>query len=79
MSYGIILICLGEKEELLKTRAEEEVEGFLFGVLKEQHPEHLEALNKFKDHLIESKDAMKPLKAWEINGTSSLNIVMVQI
>ena len=63
----IMCICSGEKQQILKTREEEEVKGFRFGYLKDKYPDHAENLVKFRDYLIEEKDAMKPLKAWEIS------------
>ena len=57
----------GEKADILKTREEEEVEGFKFALLKEKYPHKVEELNRFKDSLIDNKDDLKPLKAWEIS------------
>ena len=57
----------GEKADILKTREEEEVEGFRFAVLKEKYPNKVDELNSFKDSLIDNKDDLKPLKAWEIS------------
>lgn len=56
-----------EGEEGGEVRDEDEIEGFRFEVLKERFPGKVEELEKFKEYLIDAKDAMKPLKAWEIS------------
>ena len=56
----------GDTEGLKSGEEEEEIQGFRFGYLKQKYPDKVEDLNKFRDFLIDSKDAMKPLKAWEI-------------
>ncbi|XP_036427441.1 UDP-glucose:glycoprotein glucosyltransferase 2 isoform X2 [Colossoma macropomum] len=48
----------------------DEVQGFLFGKLKESHPELQEQLGELKRHLIESTNDMAPLKVWELQDLS---------
>ena len=55
-----------EKEGYKSSEEEEDVEGFRFGYLKQKYPDKVDDLNRFKEFLIDKKDAMKPLKAWEI-------------
>ncbi|XP_063681631.1 UDP-glucose:glycoprotein glucosyltransferase 1-like isoform X2 [Bolinopsis microptera] len=54
------------KEGLKSGEEEEEVDGFRFGYLKQKYPDKVDDLNKFKEFLTDSKNAMLPLKAWEI-------------
>ncbi|XP_076857427.1 UDP-glucose:glycoprotein glucosyltransferase 2 isoform X2 [Brachyhypopomus gauderio] len=48
----------------------DEVQGFLFGKLKESHPELQEQLGDLKKHLLESSNDMAPLKVWELQDLS---------
>ncbi|KAL7881321.1 hypothetical protein AOLI_G00081690 [Acnodon oligacanthus] len=48
----------------------DEVQGFLFGKLKESHPELREQLGELKRHLLESTNDMAPLKVWELQDLS---------
>ena len=56
----------GDKEGYKSSEEEEELEGFRFGYLKQKYPDRVDDLNRFKEFLMDKKDAMKPLKAWEI-------------
>lgn len=46
----------------------DEVEGFLFGRLKQHHPELEEQLGEFKAYLKESLKEIVELKAWQLQG-----------
>uniref|UniRef100_A0AAY5ED61 UDP-glucose ceramide glucosyltransferase-like 1 n=1 Tax=Electrophorus electricus TaxID=8005 RepID=A0AAY5ED61_ELEEL len=48
----------------------DEVQGFLFGKLKESHPELQEQLRDLKKHLLEGSNDMAPLKVWELQDLS---------
>ncbi|XP_066542592.1 UDP-glucose:glycoprotein glucosyltransferase 2-like [Hoplias malabaricus] len=48
----------------------DEVQGFLFGKLKESHPELREQLVELRRHLLESTNDMAPLKVWELQDLS---------
>eukprot|EP00116_Pleurobrachia_bachei_P003031 sb/3463293/ len=50
-----------------KSGGEDEFEGFRFGFLREKYPDSVADLNKLKEFLVDAKDAMKPLKAWQIS------------
>ncbi|XP_030044920.1 UDP-glucose:glycoprotein glucosyltransferase 2-like, partial [Microcaecilia unicolor] len=50
--------------------APDEVQGFLFGKLKEIHPDLEDNLKEFRKHLIESTNDMVPLKVWELQDLS---------
>ncbi|XP_069323188.1 UDP-glucose:glycoprotein glucosyltransferase 2 [Eulemur rufifrons] len=47
-----------------------EVQGFLFGKLKEIHPALTDNLTAFQKYLIESNKEMMPLKVWELQDLS---------
>ncbi|KAM8819785.1 UDP-glucose:glycoprotein glucosyltransferase 2 [Eudromia elegans] len=47
-----------------------DVQGFLFGRLKQMHPNLKNNLKEFKKHLIETTNNMEPLKAWELQDLS---------
>uniref|UniRef100_A0A672U8Q6 UDP-glucose ceramide glucosyltransferase-like 1 n=1 Tax=Strigops habroptila TaxID=2489341 RepID=A0A672U8Q6_STRHB len=49
---------------------ESDVQGFLFGKLKQMHPDLKNNLKEFKKHLIETTDNMEPLKVWELQDLS---------
>ncbi|XP_065177513.1 UDP-glucose:glycoprotein glucosyltransferase 1-like [Sycon ciliatum] len=49
---------------------EDEVEGFLFGVLKKRFPEEHENLRKLRTHLVEGTNEMAPLKVWQLQDLS---------
>ena len=70
------VVTEGDKEGLKSNEEEEEIEGFRFGYLKQKYPDKVEDLDKFKDYLIDSKDAMKPLKAWEIAELGSCTLLL---
>uniref|UniRef100_A0A8C6M3I1 UDP-glucose ceramide glucosyltransferase-like 1 n=1 Tax=Nothobranchius furzeri TaxID=105023 RepID=A0A8C6M3I1_NOTFU len=48
----------------------DEVQGFFFGSLKKSHPELQEQLGELRKHLLESTNAMAPLKVWEMQDLS---------
>nr|XP_033804904.1 UDP-glucose:glycoprotein glucosyltransferase 2 isoform X2 [Geotrypetes seraphini] len=50
--------------------APDEVQGFLFGKLKEIYPDLKDNLKEFRNHLIESTNNMVPLKVWELQDLS---------
>uniref|UniRef100_A0A8B9MCR9 UDP-glucose:glycoprotein glucosyltransferase 2 n=1 Tax=Accipiter nisus TaxID=211598 RepID=A0A8B9MCR9_9AVES len=49
---------------------ESDVQGFLFGKLKQMHPDLKNNLKEFKKHLIETTNNMEPLKVWELQDLS---------
>lgn len=51
---------------------DEELEGFLFGTLKQRHPELEEQLGEFKAYLKESLKEIVELKAWQLQGQSCM-------
>ncbi|XP_072111746.1 UDP-glucose:glycoprotein glucosyltransferase 1 isoform X1 [Mobula birostris] len=48
----------------------DEVQGFLFGKLKQLYPEIKEQLKELRKHLIESTNEMAPLKVWQLQDLS---------
>ncbi|XP_026784150.3 UDP-glucose:glycoprotein glucosyltransferase 2 isoform X1 [Pangasianodon hypophthalmus] len=48
----------------------DDVQGFLFGKLRESHPELREQLGELRRHLLESTNDMAPLKVWELQDLS---------
>ncbi|XP_029471306.1 UDP-glucose:glycoprotein glucosyltransferase 1 isoform X2 [Rhinatrema bivittatum] len=48
----------------------DEVQGFLFGKLRELYPDLKEQLKEFRKHLVESTNEMAPLKVWELQDLS---------
>ncbi|XP_063744551.1 UDP-glucose:glycoprotein glucosyltransferase 2 isoform X4 [Eleginops maclovinus] len=48
----------------------DEVQGFVFGTLKNSHPELQEHLVELRKHLLESTNDMVPLKVWEMQDLS---------
>uniref|UniRef100_A0A8C7U3M7 UDP-glucose ceramide glucosyltransferase-like 1 n=1 Tax=Oncorhynchus mykiss TaxID=8022 RepID=A0A8C7U3M7_ONCMY len=48
----------------------DEVQGFLFGKLKNSHPDLQEQLGELRKHLLESTNDMAPLKVWELQDLS---------
>ncbi|XP_069752683.1 UDP-glucose:glycoprotein glucosyltransferase 1 isoform X2 [Narcine bancroftii] len=48
----------------------DEVQGFLFGKLKQLYPEIKEHLKELRKHLIESTNEMAPLKVWQLQDLS---------
>ena len=64
-----LCVCLAEGEQAQHEMDEkDEVAGFLFGTLKQQHPELEEQLGEFKAHLKESLKEIVELKAWQLQG-----------
>uniref|UniRef100_A0A8C3IG87 UDP-glucose ceramide glucosyltransferase-like 1 n=1 Tax=Chrysemys picta bellii TaxID=8478 RepID=A0A8C3IG87_CHRPI len=49
---------------------EGEVQGFLFGKLKQMYPDLKDNLKEFRKHLIESTNNLEPLKIWELQDLS---------
>ncbi|XP_067149542.1 UDP-glucose:glycoprotein glucosyltransferase 2 isoform X2 [Apteryx mantelli] len=49
---------------------ESDVQGFVFGRLKQMHPNLKNNLKEFKKHLIETTNNMEPLKVWELQDLS---------
>ncbi|EMP29740.1 UDP-glucose:glycoprotein glucosyltransferase 2 [Chelonia mydas] len=47
-----------------------EVQGFLFGKLKQMYPDLKDNLKDFRKHLIESTNNLEPLKVWELQDLS---------
>ena len=54
-----------------ETDEKDEVEGFLFGTLKQHHPELEEQLGEFRAHLKEGLKEIVELKAWQLQGQLS--------
>ncbi|XP_050819939.1 UDP-glucose:glycoprotein glucosyltransferase 1 isoform X2 [Gopherus flavomarginatus] len=48
----------------------DEVQGFLFGKLRQLHPDLKEELKELRKHLIESTNEMAPLKVWQLQDLS---------
>ncbi|XP_069069835.1 UDP-glucose:glycoprotein glucosyltransferase 1 isoform X1 [Pleurodeles waltl] len=48
----------------------DEVQGFLFGKLRQLHPELKEQLKELRNHLVEGTNEMAPLKVWELQDLS---------
>uniref|UniRef100_A0A8D2IS59 UDP-glucose ceramide glucosyltransferase-like 1 n=1 Tax=Varanus komodoensis TaxID=61221 RepID=A0A8D2IS59_VARKO len=48
----------------------DEVQGFLFGKLRQLHPTLKEELKELRKHLIESTNEMAPLKVWQLQDLS---------
>uniref|UniRef100_H2UQ26 UDP-glucose ceramide glucosyltransferase-like 1 n=1 Tax=Takifugu rubripes TaxID=31033 RepID=H2UQ26_TAKRU len=48
----------------------DEVQGFLFGKLKNMYPELKEQLQEMRKHLVESTNEMAPLKVWQMQDLS---------
>ncbi|XP_073432558.1 UDP-glucose:glycoprotein glucosyltransferase 1 isoform X2 [Dendrobates tinctorius] len=48
----------------------DEVQGFLFGKLRQLYPELQEQLKELRNHLVESTNEMSPLKVWELQDLS---------
>ncbi|XP_072330785.1 UDP-glucose:glycoprotein glucosyltransferase 1 isoform X2 [Scyliorhinus torazame] len=48
----------------------DEVQGFLFGKLKQLYPEIQEQLKELRKHLVESTNEMAPLKVWQLQDLS---------
>ncbi|XP_060731662.1 UDP-glucose:glycoprotein glucosyltransferase 2 isoform X3 [Tachysurus vachellii] len=48
----------------------DDVQGFLFGTLRESHPELQEQLGELRRHLLESTNNLAPLKVWELQDLS---------
>uniref|UniRef100_A0A8C2U9X1 UDP-glucose glycoprotein glucosyltransferase 2 n=1 Tax=Coturnix japonica TaxID=93934 RepID=A0A8C2U9X1_COTJA len=60
-----------KKEEDEEEEEEEgDVQGFLFGKLKQLHPDLKNNLKEFKKHLIETTNSTEPLKVWELQDLS---------
>uniref|UniRef100_K7F5W8 UDP-glucose ceramide glucosyltransferase-like 1 n=1 Tax=Pelodiscus sinensis TaxID=13735 RepID=K7F5W8_PELSI len=47
-----------------------EIQGFLFGKLKQMYPDLKDNLKEFRKHLIESANNLEPLKVWELQDLS---------
>uniref|UniRef100_A0A8C2UXN0 UDP-glucose:glycoprotein glucosyltransferase 1 n=1 Tax=Chinchilla lanigera TaxID=34839 RepID=A0A8C2UXN0_CHILA len=48
----------------------DEVQGFLFGRLRDLHPELTGQLKELRKHLVESTNEMAPLKVWQLQDLS---------
>ncbi|XP_048668114.1 UDP-glucose:glycoprotein glucosyltransferase 1 isoform X1 [Marmota marmota marmota] len=48
----------------------DEVQGFLFGKLRDLHPDLKEQLKELRKHLVESTNEMAPLKVWQLQDLS---------
>ncbi|XP_054981511.1 UDP-glucose:glycoprotein glucosyltransferase 1 isoform X2 [Sorex araneus] len=48
----------------------DEVQGFLFGKLRDLHPQLREQLKELRRHLVESTNEMAPLKVWQLQDLS---------
>ncbi|XP_017676559.1 PREDICTED: UDP-glucose:glycoprotein glucosyltransferase 2 isoform X4 [Lepidothrix coronata] len=59
-----------KEEEDEEEEEESDVQGFLFGKLKQIYPDLKNNLKKFKKHLIETTNNMEPLKVWELQDLS---------
>ncbi|XP_068864420.1 UDP-glucose:glycoprotein glucosyltransferase 2 isoform X6 [Aphelocoma coerulescens] len=59
-----------KEEEDEEEEEESDVQGFLFGKLKQMHPDLKSNLIEFKKHLIETTNNMEPLKVWELQDLS---------
>ncbi|XP_074994430.1 UDP-glucose:glycoprotein glucosyltransferase 2 isoform X3 [Calonectris borealis] len=59
-----------KEEEDDDEEEESDIQGFLFGKLKQMHPDLKNNLREFKKHLIETTNNMEPLKVWELQDLS---------
>ncbi|GAB0179271.1 UDP-glucose:glycoprotein glucosyltransferase 2 [Grus japonensis] len=59
-----------KEEEDEEEEEESDVQGFLFGKLKQMHPDLKNNLKEFRKHLIETTNNMEPLKVWELQDLS---------
>ncbi|XP_050188411.1 UDP-glucose:glycoprotein glucosyltransferase 2 isoform X1 [Myiozetetes cayanensis] len=59
-----------KEEEDEEEEEESDVQGFLFGKLKQIYPDLKNNLKEFKKHLIETANNMEPLKVWELQDLS---------
>ncbi|XP_030090804.1 UDP-glucose:glycoprotein glucosyltransferase 2 isoform X4 [Serinus canaria] len=59
-----------KEEEDEEEEEESDVQGFLFGKLKQMYPDLKSNLMEFKKHLIETTNSMEPLKVWEMQDLS---------
>ncbi|XP_031955950.1 UDP-glucose:glycoprotein glucosyltransferase 2 isoform X4 [Corvus moneduloides] len=59
-----------KEEDDEEEEEESDVQGFLFGKLKQMHPDLKNNLIEFKKHLIETTNNMEPLKVWELQDLS---------
>ncbi|XP_010279853.1 PREDICTED: UDP-glucose:glycoprotein glucosyltransferase 2-like [Phaethon lepturus] len=59
-----------ETKEEEDEEEENDVQGFLFGKLRQMHPDLKNNLKEFKKHLIETTNNMEPLKVWELQDLS---------
>ncbi|XP_038608579.1 UDP-glucose:glycoprotein glucosyltransferase 1 [Tachyglossus aculeatus] len=48
----------------------DEVQGFLFGKLRQLHPDLKDQLKELRKHLVESTNEMAPLKVWQLQDLS---------
>uniref|UniRef100_UPI00358F5325 UDP-glucose:glycoprotein glucosyltransferase 1 n=1 Tax=Myxine glutinosa TaxID=7769 RepID=UPI00358F5325 len=48
----------------------DDIQGFLFGKLKQIHPEVKDNLQELRTHLVESTNEMAPLKVWQLQDLS---------
>ncbi|XP_061735029.1 UDP-glucose:glycoprotein glucosyltransferase 2 isoform X2 [Nerophis ophidion] len=48
----------------------DEVQGFVFGTLKNSHPDLQDQLGELRKHLVDSTNDMAPLKVWELQDLS---------
>ncbi|CAG0895192.1 unnamed protein product [Darwinula stevensoni] len=56
----------GDQEDL----GDDEVDGYIFSKLKALHPGEVEALEKWREHLLQSALEIPPLKVWELQDLS---------
>ena len=49
---------------------EDEINGFRFSSLANQHPQLIDKLAEFRKHLVDSAYEMAPLKVWEVQDLS---------
>ena len=76
-SCTIICLYLVEGEQVQDEIDEkDEVAGFLFGTLKQHHPELEEQLGEFKANLKESLKEIVELKAWQLQGQLIRTLLM---
>ncbi|XP_010142078.1 PREDICTED: UDP-glucose:glycoprotein glucosyltransferase 2-like, partial [Buceros rhinoceros silvestris] len=59
-----------ETKEEEDDEEESDVQGFLFGKLKQMHPDLKNNLKEFKKYLIETTNNTEPLKVWELQDLS---------
>jgi len=67
-SYFYFFSIIDEQAQHQMEEKDEELEGFLFGTLKQRHPELEEQLGEFKAYLKESMKEIVELKAWQLQG-----------